>query len=76
MGEIQAAFRGVSVQCAVCRHQKCPHGRSAPLGLVMCMRDCPGYVIEPHVGCLWPGETDLDFGYPCCDVGTELVKEG
>jgi len=38
-----------------------------------CDRECPGYYAEPHVGSLWPGETDADFGYPCGDDGTEAI---
>ena len=61
---------GVRVDCSVCGHQKRPHGRSSPLGMVMCEEDCAGYKLEPKAGCLWPGETDSDFGYPCCDNAT------
>jgi hypothetical protein len=31
-----------------------------------CDNDCEGYYAEPLPGCLWPGETDADFGYPSC----------
>lgn len=44
---------------------KAPHGRSA-------MGYWRGYVIDPKPGCLWPGETEEDFGYRCCD---NAVKE-
>lgn len=65
---------GIRVTCTVCGRQKLPHGRSAPIGLVHCDEDrCPGYRMEPRPGCLWPGETDEEFGFPCCDDGTEPI---
>lgn len=66
-----ATKRGVYVECAVCKHQKQPIGRSAPLQGCYCDDECDGYRQAPHVGSLWPGETDADFGYPCGDAGTE-----
>ena len=63
--------RGIRVYCVVCQRQKKPHGRSAPMFSSMCDYECKGYECNPKVGCLWPAETEKDFGYPCCDVGTE-----
>jgi len=56
---------GCSVECAVCHRTKNPRGRSAALEAAIgyCSHDCPGYAQEPHVGCLWPGETRRAFGY-------------
>jgi hypothetical protein len=62
---------GIRVICAECGHQKKPHGRSAPMGFKYCDDECHGYLLKPEPGCLWPGETDSDFGYPCCDNATE-----
>lgn len=71
MTTVKPTKRGIRVECAVCGQTKCPRGRSAPLGPCYCDRDCSGYTQEPHVGSLWPGETDAEFGFPCGDVGTE-----
>jgi hypothetical protein len=62
---------GIAVTCTVCGFRKKPRGRSAPLGMAHCADDCPGYEQEPHVGSLWPGETEAEFGYPVSVVGTE-----
>lgn len=70
---MSATKRGVRIECAVCCQAKQPVGRSAPFTGYFCTDDCPGYEQEPHVGSLWPGETDEDFGYPCSDRGTEPV---
>jgi len=43
------------------------------VGNAYCDRDCAGYYEAPHVGSLWPGETDADFGYPCGDDGTKAI---
>jgi hypothetical protein len=32
---------------------------------------CQGYDEPPHVGSLWPGESETEFGYPCGQAGTE-----
>lgn len=69
-------FVGISVECSVCRHRKKPHGRSAPLDSYYCDDECSGYRQDPQVGCLWPGENDAQFGYPCCDSGARpMAKE-
>jgi len=62
---------GIAVECVVCGLRKVPRGRSAPLEMAnsMCDYECHGYYQKPFVGCLWPGETDADFGYPCGDDG-------
>lgn len=67
---------GIAVNCAVCKLRKKPHGRSAADAMAnsLCDRDCPGYDQYPLPGCLWPGETDEDFGYPCCDLATQKVS--
>lgn len=66
------SYVGIRVECSVCGLQKRPHGRSAPMTLVMCEpEDCVGYDQLPLVGCLWPGETSEDFGYSCCNLGTQ-----
>lgn len=64
---------GIRVECAVCGQTKQPRGRSAPVQCQYCDVFCPGYDQPPHVGSLWPGETDEEFGYPCSDVGTKPV---
>ncbi len=69
-----ATKRGVSVWCAECGQMKQPRGRSAGYASY-CSLECTGYDKEPHVGSLWPGETDEDFGFACSDVGTEPVGE-
>ena len=63
-------FVGIAIYCAQCGHQKKPRGRSQPIGSDYCNRDCPGWEQEPLVGDLWPGETNIDFGYPCSRLGT------
>lgn len=63
---------GVEVECAVCHKAKKPLGRSAPMGLSMCDSECRGYWQEPHVGSLWPGESEAEFGYPVGDVGIRV----
>jgi hypothetical protein len=63
---------GVAVTCAVCGQRKAPIGRSVPLGMYLCDRDCPGYREPPRPGSLWPGEPEADFGYPVGDDGTRL----
>ena len=66
---------GVTVRCSVCHMMKKPIGRSAPLEMWggFCDDDCPGYRLEPRPGSLWPHETELDFGYPVGDDGTNLA---
>ena len=68
---------GIPITCAVCGLTKKPMGRSAPLGFHMCEPivgdlpgGCEGYYQEPHIGSLWPGESEADFGYPVGDAGT------
>lgn len=70
----EATKVGISVECTVCGRTKVPHGRSAPMGMVLCNSDnCPGYNQDPKPGCLWPGETDEDFGFTSCDHATKPV---
>lgn len=64
---------GIEVRCALCGHAKKPHGRSAPLSDYYCDDECPGYDAEPKPGCLWPGETEADFGYQICSHATREV---
>lgn len=78
--------KGVHVWCATCGQQKCPRGRSAPTLGSYCQPyycemggptepgfedGCRGYVDEPCVGELWPGESEADFGHPVSHRGTE-----
>lgn len=63
---------GVLVECVVCHQRKQPRGRSSPHELYLCDQDCHGYEQAPHVGSLWPNESEADFGYPVGDVGTRL----
>lgn len=66
---------GICITCAVCGQQKKPWGRSAPLEMNMCeVGQCHGWLAEPKVGDLWPGETEEDFGYPCCSEGTKDIQ--
>ena len=65
---------GIAVTCAVCGLRKKPHGRSAPIDSHYCDTNCPGYYDEPEPGCLWPGETQQEFGYPICDHATEEIS--
>ena len=68
---------GIAVTCAVCGLTKKPVGRDASLGSYLCQPirgdlpgGCEGYYQEPHIGSLWPGESEADFGYPVGDAGT------
>ena len=65
---------GIYVTCAVCGDMKKPVGRSAPMGAGYCDDDCPGYRQAPFAGSLWPGETEVDFGYPIGSHGTKEVE--
>lgn len=71
---------GISVHCVLCGKEKAPHGRSVPTEMesYRCMREfgeggCLGYDMDPLSGCLWPGETSEDFGYPCCSHATRIL---
>ena len=67
---------GIAVECTVCGQRKAPIGRSVPLAMYLCDRDCPGYRQEPYPGSLWPGETSDEFGYPVGPDGTvERARE-
>jgi len=61
---------GIRVICGVCGYTKAPHGRSAPPDMYYCRNTCPGYWDEPKPGCLWPGETEADYGQPICSHAT------
>lgn len=63
---------GLHITCSVCGRIKKPRGRSAPVTLYPCDWECPGYLQDPQVGTLWPGETEAEFGYP---VGPHGWKE-
>lgn len=66
---------GIAVTCAVCGHRKAPIGRSAPLGSYLCdSHECEGHGQAPFVGDLWPGESEVDFGYAVRDAGTTYAK--
>lgn len=69
---------GVVVICGTCGDQKAPHGRSASGLRQYCQplwqdEGCAGYYDDPKPGCLWPGETSEDFGYPHCENGARLA---
>jgi hypothetical protein len=64
---------GISVTCTTCGRNKEPHGRSASMYSSGCDSDCEGYRSEPLPGCLWPGETDADFGYQSCTHSTRQM---
>ncbi len=72
---------GIRVYCTVCKDPKLPRGRSEPMLSGPYCRSydeydigkpgCPGYEQDPKVGCLWPGESQRDYGYCTCVVGTK-----
>lgn len=68
---------GVTVWCNVCGRGKAPHGRSVSLEAAnsYCDDECPGYRQDPLPGCLFPGETDEDFGNECCDHATRELSD-
>ena len=70
------ATRGVRVECVVCGKSKRPHGRSVPMEMErsLCSPECDGYNLDPQAGCLWPGETDDEFGYRSCKNATEETE--
>jgi hypothetical protein len=70
VGEETAVRVGITVTCTVCGRTKQPFGRSASNWSSLCGWECPGYDQSPKVGSLWPGETSIDFGYPCGTDGT------
>lgn len=74
-GYMKAGKVGIRVTCGICGRTKQPHGRSAPMASSYCDSDCEGYNENPRPGCLWPGETDEDFEYPCCDAATRPVGQ-
>lgn len=61
---------GVPVYCARCERRKAPVGRSVPVGMDLCDRQCPGYELDPKPGELWPRESNRTFGYPVRLEGT------
>ncbi len=74
---------GAFLYCAKCHQMKKPRGRSAPLGANYCEPPhpgdppgfgCDGYYEEPKPGSLWPGESEVDFGYEVGDVGTTTCQ--
>ena len=69
---------GVKIVCTVCGQMKQPVGRSAPMGPSYCTDDgCRGYPMPPEPGSLWPGETEVEFGYPVAAAGTiEMRRHG
>ncbi len=60
---------GMRVECRRCFLMKRPLGRSGPIDLGFCDEACEGYDEGPHVGLLWPDESEAEFGYPVGDVG-------
>lgn len=71
--ELSKTKVGVDVECAICGKRKKPVGRSAPVELYMCNSECKGYYEDPHVGSLWPNESEYDFGYPVGIIGTREI---
>ena len=69
MADLNPRKVGVVVTCVVCGRRKAPIGRAVPLEMYLCDRDCRGYYEKPHPGSLWPGESEVDFGYPVGDDG-------
>ncbi len=64
---------GIKVHCTICHQQKQPRGRSASPLIYFCNHDCPGYLQDPQVGDLWPGESEADFGHPVRTAGTKRI---
>ena len=63
--------RGVAVRCTTCGLTKKPVGRSAPIVMYYCEEGrCHDYRKAPRPGSLWPGETEVDFGYSVGGDGT------
>ena len=60
---------GISVECRICHLSKAPRGRSIPMIINLCDWECPGYNQDPQPGTLWPGETEVEFGYPVGPYG-------
>ena len=69
-GPLSHTKRGICVRCLVCGHVKTPIGRSAPMNMTGCDRECVGYYEFPRPGSLWPNESEADFGYPVDADGT------
>jgi len=65
---------GIAVMCSECGLQKKPHGRSASDMIHYCDESCAGYLTEPKPGCMWPGETEKEFGFNICHNATEDVS--
>lgn len=66
---------GAHVTCATCGDTKKPIGRSGPLGASYCTDECEGYSKPPHVGSLWPGESEAEFGYSVGNVGVVEISQ-
>ena len=64
---------GLALDCSVCGRLKKPCGRSAPVesSSSLCDHECDGYYQDPKPGSLWPGESELQFGY---SVGSDGVR--
>lgn len=62
---------GIAVTCVECGLTKQPHGRDSRETAGLCTNACPGYYLDPQAGCLWPGETEEDFAYPCTHASVE-----
>ncbi len=69
------AYVGISVSCTLCGRTKQPRGRSAPMESNYCDFECEGYELDPKPGCLWPRETDVDFGYKSCAHATRRMTD-
>lgn len=68
---------GISVYCKTCGREKQPHGRSVSPAVhgAYCDEECEGYRQEPRPGCLFPGETEEDFGNAVCANATKETSE-
>ena len=66
---------GIEVTCTTCGRTKKPIGRDSMSNDGCTREECDGYSAEPYPGCLWPGETEWDFGYRCGDSATEEIAQ-
>jgi len=49
---------------------------SKPHGMPLCDDYCTWFWGPPLQGCLWPGETEAEFGYPVCANATKEAADG
>jgi hypothetical protein len=41
-----------------------------------CAHECGGFILPPHAGSLWPGESARDFGFPLGPHPNEIPESG